>query len=656
MDYKGTYAFWVDWNNNGFFGDANEDVTAYVRRAIGDRGRDKPFGPFKPGVSSIVLNNADGRFSPEDPASPLYPDVDTGRKVKITCTYGGVTYTKYVGRLDKPDVNTKSKTVVLRCLDEWGRMGDTEISTPLYQDTTMDYVIGQILDRAGFTEGRTLDPGLDRIAYIGFTQRMGRDAIQETADSEGADPFVAADGGFRLENRHHRLLHHATAAATFPNVFEDAVSTGDVRDVVNRAEVSAHPQELGDATVVWALRSPFPLLAGETRAFQVTYSGLVLVPATSTAHWVPPDTVFAPGWESGDIKGTAVGQSFTMPGDADRWVLDAVLRSPQLSSMGGHLDYVYQFRFEVYAVDGAGVPYGMPLCYSPWAGSTLLPEDWTGYSWAYDYRLRGGQAYCFIVRTTYNNGYPHATNQVMQVGGKSAGAYPGGQAWVANATGTGWLKPDSWVAQPTYDLCFSLAARTSRLAVKANAASNGSGVDLSPRVTCLMEGEAGGAMLTVTNGNAQLAYVNGLQISGRPVTSQASPHLVEEAASRAKYGLRPYRASPAFCGSDETAQALADQKVERLAIRPNVLSVSFNANKSELLLVQAQTREISDRVHLQIDKLGVDADYYIEAVHWEIDGQNKLEWVTWTMSKAPADESLFHVGVTTFRQAAQAAF
>ncbi|MCK5307182.1 MAG: hypothetical protein KAJ73_01090 [Zetaproteobacteria bacterium] len=80
------WTFIVAWD--GYYGhgnEANRMVDLSVRRgrssliAAGGRG----FTPFPPGEATVILDNEDGRFDPFDESSPLYPNVQPGKFVRL---------------------------------------------------------------------------------------------------------------------------------------------------------------------------------------------------------------------------------------------------------------------------------------------------------------------------------------------------------------------------------------------------------------------------------------------------------------------------------------------------------------------------------------------------------------------------------------------
>ena len=58
------YKIEVDWDNNGSFADADEDISDDVKSISYGRGKDEELGKANPGTLEIRVNNSDGKYSP----------------------------------------------------------------------------------------------------------------------------------------------------------------------------------------------------------------------------------------------------------------------------------------------------------------------------------------------------------------------------------------------------------------------------------------------------------------------------------------------------------------------------------------------------------------------------------------------------------------
>lgn len=75
---------YIDWNDDGDFSDANEDVTDDLLGNITiDRGRSDLRGSLSPGTCEFTLRNNHQKYSPEYALSPIYGDVLPHRSIKV---------------------------------------------------------------------------------------------------------------------------------------------------------------------------------------------------------------------------------------------------------------------------------------------------------------------------------------------------------------------------------------------------------------------------------------------------------------------------------------------------------------------------------------------------------------------------------------------
>ena len=65
------------------------DITEYVRSFSTRRGRSSDRDSIQPGTATVVLDNTDRRFTPENMGSPYSPFVEPRKRLRIRVDYGG---------------------------------------------------------------------------------------------------------------------------------------------------------------------------------------------------------------------------------------------------------------------------------------------------------------------------------------------------------------------------------------------------------------------------------------------------------------------------------------------------------------------------------------------------------------------------------------
>lgn len=89
---------------------------AYEQGAGGQVGRPTEFDDIGPATWDLTLRNADGRFTPDNPLSPHWPNVVRGRRLRFSVTRTPTTWVRHVGRVTSWDLefpeSDSTKTVV----------------------------------------------------------------------------------------------------------------------------------------------------------------------------------------------------------------------------------------------------------------------------------------------------------------------------------------------------------------------------------------------------------------------------------------------------------------------------------------------------------------------------------------------------------------
>ena len=77
----------VDWNDDGDFSDANEDVSSDVLGLTLDHFRDLSSDHIEAARLELELKNDDHKYSPPNSASPLSGNLKPGRKLWVRAAY-----------------------------------------------------------------------------------------------------------------------------------------------------------------------------------------------------------------------------------------------------------------------------------------------------------------------------------------------------------------------------------------------------------------------------------------------------------------------------------------------------------------------------------------------------------------------------------------
>lgn len=223
------YSVTVDWD--GQPGGTGEDVTADLVSGISmayGRDQERQLAPASVGTAAFTLNNVSRRYSPENAASALHGNLDPARVMRAQVVWDGQTYALFTGRVDDYTVKADfaDRTTDLSFLDGLNDLSGNTLSTGLYASLRTGDLMHKILDEAGWTGGRDIDPGATVVRWWWLDGTDALTAVNDLVKSEGPPSvaYAAPDGTFVFRDRHHRLLRQSSRTA---QAFFHAGTLGD---------------------------------------------------------------------------------------------------------------------------------------------------------------------------------------------------------------------------------------------------------------------------------------------------------------------------------------------------------------------------------------------------------------------------------------------
>lgn len=314
------YVLEVDWNNDGDFGDANEDVTADVLSVQTKRGRDyasQLTGRAVAGRLEAVLKNPDGVYSSFNSASPIYGSILPGRKVRLRTTSpsAATLWTGYLERIVPAGTAGGYPTALLEASGPLSRINGRRISPAAQASAASGTIVGAILDAAGWPAGdRTIDTGQTTITRWHEDDADALDALREVEETEFGYAGESAAGNAVWEDRYHRLKSpHTTSQATYSDAAAAALPYAAIeqqdplREIYNEVIASVEfPSAAGSNSVLWTYRGTNPTLtAGASLTLMAEYPN----PAVG-----PDDGAYVDSWVT-PVVGTDITQTGVANGD-----------------------------------------------------------------------------------------------------------------------------------------------------------------------------------------------------------------------------------------------------------------------------------------------------------------------------------------------------
>lgn len=266
-----TLGLYADWNNDGDFVDANENLSAYLLSATVRRGRTSVNDEFSAGSMSVTLDNQTGIFSPFNTSGALYGSLLPGRAIKLEATHSAVLYPVFYGYItDYQQSRTPdgAPTVTFNALDAFDVLRLGEIRSALLESVSVDSAIGTFLDAAGWSATlRDLNASVETIDRIWQHRRDPLSAIRAAAKCEcGGQLFMSRDGKVTFRDRNYRSSQTAYATITGPQALGFGIRREDFYD-------SIHHQRAG-----------LVLDSAATVLYTLSPQGRVLMPGTTDSR------------------------------------------------------------------------------------------------------------------------------------------------------------------------------------------------------------------------------------------------------------------------------------------------------------------------------------------------------------------------------------
>jgi hypothetical protein len=209
-----SFTFEVDFTNDPSNGSRVwTDVSQYVRQWSSTRaGRNSELARTEPGTATVLLDNRDGRFDPSNTSSPYYPGVKRMRYCRMSATWLGVTYRRWMGLVELwsqewPQAG-KDATVALTATDNLKVLNQYDLAGKSYSSQLTSARVSAVLTDVGLTSS-TIATGESSVGASG-TFAAGTTALehlQATAETENGLFFAEGDGTFVFQNRNYRLTN-----------------------------------------------------------------------------------------------------------------------------------------------------------------------------------------------------------------------------------------------------------------------------------------------------------------------------------------------------------------------------------------------------------------------------------------------------------------
>lgn len=308
----------IDWDFDGTY----TDETARLISASGQMRLTNPEEGFTTARgmvdrAELVLNNADGRFSPLNESGALYAYIGGGGayhapvRLSVEIDGGGMTRI-FTGVIKLPQESTATTRTTgqirLDCRSRDELLLNARYSSPLadftaiYDDgATEEEIIAAWLTAGGAVDGTdfvsqayhaanpgtpaTLDVGFWTIPWAWLDDESPLEEIWRLAAACGGRFYCDPDGVYRYENAAHWVTNTSSLGTLDKGAFADLSAAYSDRDLFSGVTVEASPRFVTDEDELWSHDGSLQVKAGDTATLtaQLTRPAYTVTGAEYTA-------------------------------------------------------------------------------------------------------------------------------------------------------------------------------------------------------------------------------------------------------------------------------------------------------------------------------------------------------------------------------------
>lgn len=184
------------------------DLSSVTRQITITRGRNVQRDTYEAGTAVVKILDPDSYFSPQNTASPYYPNVVPLRKIRISATASGITHWLFSGYTTdykySYDAAEEMGYVEIYATDAFRLFNLAQLST--IPDSTAGQTTGtrinKLLDAMDFPNSlRSISTGSTTCQADPGTTRSGLDALKNAEFTEQGALFVNSDGALVFKDR-----------------------------------------------------------------------------------------------------------------------------------------------------------------------------------------------------------------------------------------------------------------------------------------------------------------------------------------------------------------------------------------------------------------------------------------------------------------------
>jgi len=184
-----------------------QPMTGFLSATV-TRGRLDELGTIQAGTMTVLMDNADGRFSPLNTQSPYAPNILPRRAIRLSAIWQGQTWPVFYGWIDAwtPVDNSQIDSDMQISATDWFKWASRQLITATFPAQTEGDRIAAVLALTQTGNVPTaIDPGPELLLPATLVAVSPLQHIQDVLAAERGIFFQAPDGTLVYHNRHHRF-------------------------------------------------------------------------------------------------------------------------------------------------------------------------------------------------------------------------------------------------------------------------------------------------------------------------------------------------------------------------------------------------------------------------------------------------------------------
>lgn len=231
-------------------------------------------GHGQPATVVIDLINHDGRFSPDNPDSPISASIQDGKfrhkKVRVGVAINdAASQTLFTGFIDELDQAAITGVATIRAHDWAARLSDMRIATCLYEDySTGSYIESVLLDAGLSPSDLDLDHGIVRLPYAWLAHEPVWSELCLAAEAEGGRLYTNPEGQVVFDSAQTIVLGSGSIGQLTVENFSEIHVSYDFDNHATVVIVEYFPKHVGHRAVVWEMDERPIIPSGASRLFR----------------------------------------------------------------------------------------------------------------------------------------------------------------------------------------------------------------------------------------------------------------------------------------------------------------------------------------------------------------------------------------------------